>query len=165
MSVLSGIGKDIARKTEKNVDCAYFIPNMRSWFIESDFYPFIGGDSIEKEGRQTTILPSVNPILPYQIPCFLENISGAALYRLSEACLENTQELLEAMENIYQKKMGRKLIIGRLGEVLFQSRYPDCGGGNFEEENGTPSQYIKYERKRLKRMNRFMIYGEGEGKG
>ncbi len=165
VSVLSGIGKDIARKTEKNIDCAYFIPNMRSWFIESDFYPFIGGDSIEKEGRQTKILPSVNPILPYQIPCFLENISGAALYKLSEACLENTQELLEAMENIYQKKMGRKLIIGRLGEVLFQSRYPDCGGGNFEEENKMPSQYIKYEYKRLKRMNRFMIYGEGEGKG
>ena len=28
------------------VDCVYFVPNLRAWFVESTMYPFIGGDTV-----------------------------------------------------------------------------------------------------------------------
>lgn len=164
VSVLTGVGRDLAEAKGTDLDCVYFIPNMRTWFIESDFYPFIGGDSI-RTGREEAggMLPSVNPVLPYQIPAFLQGIPAGAFYNLSEICLENAEELLVLLEKLYQKQFGRKLTIARLGEVLVQSRYPDAGGAAPPAPADTASGYLKKEQERLKRMNHFGAYGmEGD---
>jgi hypothetical protein len=43
---LSGRGRDLMSAWGRKVDCVYFVPNMRSWFVESTIYPFIGGDTV-----------------------------------------------------------------------------------------------------------------------
>lgn len=162
VSVMTGIGKDTAEIRGWDVECLYFVPNMRTWFFESDFYPFIGGDSIEKEKLDIPMLPSVNPILPYQIPAFLKGIKAASFYEVSKVCLENALEILSTLEKEYQKLSGRKLSLERLGEVLVQSRYPDLSTGAPYKMNEAPSVYLKYELERLQRMYAFSLYGREE---
>ena len=155
VGVLSGRGKDLADQQGKKIDSVYFLPSMRAWFMESGMYPFIGGDSIMKENQgkiQTMILPSVNSILPYQVPHYLAGISAEGYYQLSELCLENAQALLSLLEKEYQKLTGRKLTVRRLGEVMAEPRCPDLGMEVLETSYETPSSYLEYEKKRLKRL-------------
>ncbi len=155
VGVLSGKGKDLADMQGKKVDCVYFLPNMRAWFMESGLYPFIGGDSIMKERDHkmwTTILPSINSILPYQVPHFLSGISPEGFYHFSELCLENAEEILLLLEKEYQNLTGRKLTVHRLGEVMAEPRCPDLGIEILDTSSETPSAYLRYERKRLKRL-------------
>ena len=163
VSVMTGPGRDIAQMRQWDVECLYFIPNMRTWFIESDFYPFIGGDTMEKKNTDTILLPSVNPILPYHVPPFLKGIEAASFYELSRVCLENTFEILRVLEREYQKLIGRKLTLERLGEALSQSRCPDVNTGIFYKMNESPSVYVKYELERLTRMDTFARYGREKG--
>lgn len=155
VGVLSGKGKDLADQRGKKIDCVYFLPNMRAWFMESVLYPFIGGDSIMRENErtmQTMLLPSVNSILPYQVPGFLEGISAAGYYQLSELCLENAEAILRLLEKEYQRLTGRKLTVRRLGEVMAQPRCPELGMEALETSGEAPSSYLKLEKNRLKRL-------------
>lgn len=155
VGVLSGKGSDLAKLRDKKVDSAYFIPNMRAWFIESDFYPFIGGDSIKVTDRKqikTAALPSINPILPYYMPHFLKNISQKAFYKLSEICLDNAEDILRSLEKEYQKLSGRKLTMERIGEIMAEPRYPDIGSAASYSPHEAPSAYIEYEKQRLVRL-------------
>ena len=155
VGVLSGKGKDLADQRGKKIDCVYFLPNMRAWFMESVLYPFIGGDSIMRENErtmQTMLLPSVNSILPYQVPGFLEGISAAGYYQLSELCLENAEVILRLLEKEYQRLTGRKLTVRRLGEVMAQPRCPELGMEALETSGEAPSSYLKLEKNRLKRL-------------
>lgn len=155
VGILSGKGKDLADLRGKKIDSVYFLPNLRGWFMESALYPFIGGDSIMKENErelQTMILPSVNSILPYQVPHFLEGISAEGYYQLSSLCLENAEAILRLLEKEYQKLTGRKLTVRRLGEVMAQPRCPDLGMEALETSCEAPSVYLEYEKNRLKRL-------------
>ena len=49
VGLLSGRGKDLMTIQGRDVDSAYFVPNLRSWFVESSLYPFIGGDGVKRE--------------------------------------------------------------------------------------------------------------------
>ena len=155
VGVLSGNGSDLAKLQNKKIDSAYFVPNMRSWFIESNLYPFIGGDSIKVKAdkkQPSTILPSINPILPYYLPHFLDHIAPKAFYEMSEVCLENAKEILRCVEKEYQKLSGRKLTMERLGEIMAVPRCPDVGKSISYSPHESPSSYIEYEEQKLVRL-------------
>ena len=71
---------------------------------------------------------------------------------MAELCLENAQALLSLLEKEYQKLTGRKLTVRRLGEVMAEPRCPDLGMEVLETSYETPSSYLEYEKKRLKRL-------------
>lgn len=80
--VLSGRGRDLAKAGTGCAVC-YTVPNLGAWLIESDLYPFLGGDGVECMESFGELCPSVNPILPYAAPQFLEGISREQLYDFS----------------------------------------------------------------------------------
>ena len=69
VGLLSGRGKDLMTIQGRTVDSAYFIPNLKSWFVESSLYPFIGGDGVKREHEtESSLQASINLILPYGAP-------------------------------------------------------------------------------------------------
>ena len=69
VGLLSGRGKDLMTIQGRKVDSAYFIPNLKSWFVESSLYPFIGGDGVKREDEtESSLQASINLILPYGAP-------------------------------------------------------------------------------------------------
>ncbi len=153
VGAMSGNGRDIAYRKKKPVEGAYFIPNIKAWVTESGFYPFIGGESVRKEegeGTGAALLPSVNDILPYQIPHFLRDVRLGDFYRFSELCLSNARAILEGVEQIYQEMSGRRLTVRRLGEVMAEPRYPDIR--QVEISGRTAAECLGDEQQRLKRF-------------
>ncbi|MHC2994809.1 MAG: cytidyltransferase [Candidatus Atribacteria bacterium] len=152
VGALSGSGKEIATMLKRDVNCAYFIPNLRLWFNESELYPFIGGDALKRKIRsQVNLVRSINLILPYTFPSFIKNISGKAIYSFSEVCIENALTILEALEDEYQSIQQRKLTLGHLGEVIIYPRYPDRGEDMDYNLNLSPSHYLKNDLELLRR--------------
>ena len=49
--LLSGRGRDLMEVQDREVESAYFIPNLKYWFVESTMYPYIGGDGIQSENK------------------------------------------------------------------------------------------------------------------
>ncbi len=163
--VLSGRGKDLSRDQGVRIRSAYSVPNMKTWFIESDLYPFLGGDSVKgpgsgaasesEEGTSSApplSLPSVNTILPYEVPGFLREVGLDAVYHLSEVCLENARDIFLAMEEAYSRLYGRLLVTERLREVIAQPRHPDSL--NFDEFmlQERTSSVLMQQIKRLRRL-------------
>lgn len=102
VGILSGRGKDLMTIQKRKVDCVYFIPNLRAWFVESSLYPFIGGDSVaRKEKQNVSMIPSINLIQPYVAPAFLAGAGKESIYNLSLTCLENAWEILTVLEEEY----------------------------------------------------------------
>lgn len=152
VGALSGSGKEVATMLNRDVDCAYFIPNLRLWFNESELYPFIGGDALKRKIRsQGNLVRSINLILPYTFPSFIKNISGKTIYNFSEVCIENALTILEALENEYQVIQQRKLTLDHLGEVIIYPRYPDQGEDMDYSLNLSPSHYLKNDLELLRR--------------
>lgn len=164
VGAMSGNGRDIACRKKKPVECAYFIPNIKAWVTESGFYPFIGGESVRKEegeGIGATLLPSVNDILPYQIPHFLCDVEPGDFYAFSALCLSNAEAILKEVERIYQEMSGRRLTVGRLGEVMAEPRYPDIRP--VEISGRTAAECLHSEQQRLKRFK--CLCGTDKGSG
>jgi len=152
VGALSGSGKEIATILNRDVDWAYFIPNLSLWFNESELYPFIGGDALERKIRsQGNLVRSINWILPYTFPSFIKNISGKTIYNFSEVCIENSLTILEALENEYQVMQQRKLTLDHLGEVIIYPRYPDQGEDMDYNLNLSPSHYLRNDLELLRR--------------
>ncbi|NBI05391.1 cytidyltransferase [Senegalia massiliensis] len=153
VGILSGRGKELMDIQNRKVDSAYFIPNLRVWFNESAFYPFIGGDTVWRGNNPLrNILPSVNFILPYTSPIFIKGTENKTLYELSKVSLYNAIDLLSTLENEYQKKHGRNLTIKQLSEVFLSSRYPDKGSDIEYDINLKASHYLKNDLEQLKRL-------------
>ncbi len=158
VGVCSGRGKDLACKLGEPIDCVYFVPNMRSWLIESDLYPFIGGDGIrvKEQISSSPSLPSVNSILPYQFPSFMKGASMEAYYRMSGVCLENARDIYLVLEKLYQKKYHRKLTMSRIGEVLAEPRHPDTCILDTSVIQESPSILIEREMQKLHRLKHLL---------
>lgn len=76
VGILTGRGKEIGKIKDLDVDSAYFVPNLKLWFNESDQYPLIGGDMVCQDTfTQDYLIPSINLILPYVSPSFIKNTS------------------------------------------------------------------------------------------
>ncbi|MEG0805600.1 MAG: hypothetical protein RSD55_03145 [Lachnospiraceae bacterium] len=143
VGVMSGNGKDIMDIAHTPVDSVYFIPNLRTWITESSLYPFIGGDTIRRNGKSFFgIRPSLNMILPYVATPFLRNISWQSLYSISLVSLTNAREIITVLEEEYQNVFERNLTLSRLSEVMYSPACPDLGVSIHYDTNQPPSVFI-----------------------
>ncbi|HML36733.1 MAG TPA: hypothetical protein PKA19_04800 [Bacillota bacterium] len=163
VGILSGRGKDLMTLQGRQVDSVYFIPNLRSWFVESAMYPFLGGDSIHREripGGETAnagLIPSINLILPYVAPNFMRDLPRNAQYDFSLSCLENTKNIMTVLEEEYQQVYERNLTMNRLSEAVMSPRYPDKGLNMSYDLNLPPSVYVANDIELLKRLANIII--------
>lgn len=153
VGVLSGRGKDLMAIQKRNVDSAYFIPNLKTWFVDDAMYPFIGGDSVEREySSNANLLPSINLILPYALPAFLAEENKKAVFDFSLTCLESAKKILQVLEEEFQKAFEKNLTLSRLGEVINSPRCPDKGYCVRYDENLAPSVYVSNDIEKLMRL-------------
>lgn len=159
VGVMSGKGRDLAKAENLPVDSVYFVPNMRVWLVESDLYPFIGGDGVQtgkRDSGQHAALPSINAILPYKVPGFMEGASMEAFYRMSQICIENAAAIFRELEKAYQRLYGRKLTMARISEAMAEPRYPDITELNEETLQMAPSALISAELHKLVRQRHLL---------
>jgi hypothetical protein len=126
---------------------------MKIWFNENSLYPFVGGDALWRGSYpERNLLPSVNLIMPYTSPTFLRGTSTSAIYNLSKVCIENSLEILTALENEYHLLHERNLSLLNLGQVITIPRCPDKGEDMDYDLNLSPTHYIKNDLEQLKRL-------------
>lgn len=128
VGLLSGRGRDLMAECGREADCVYFVPNLRSWFVESTMYPFIGGDAVQgAEPSVPGLTPAVNLILPYAFPRFYKECGREAVYEFSRVCVENSRNILLALESAYRTRFSRGLTLSRLSEAVILPLSPDKG--------------------------------------
>jgi hypothetical protein len=158
VGILSGRGKELMDMQGREVETAYFIPKLKAWFTEGSFYPYIGGDALWRGYfSQKNLLPSINLILPFTVPTFLPGTSKEALYNMSEVALENTLNIMEAIENEYQTMYERSLTLNSIGQVLTIPRCPDHGKSMSYDYNSSPSVYIRNDLEQLRRIKNILL--------
>lgn len=128
VGLLSGRGRDLMAECGRESDCVYFVPNLRSWFVESTMYPFIGGDAVrDAEPSVPGLTPAINLILPYAFPRFYKECGREAVYEFSRICVENSRNILLALESAYRARYSRGLTLSRLSEAVILPLSPDKG--------------------------------------
>ena len=147
VGVLTGNARDLMTVRNRSVESAYFLPTLKVWLNERDCYPFIGGDSIDKDADV-----SMNLVLPYTSPVFIRDGDADAVFEYSRICLENAREILQVLEKEYQATFEKKLTLKRLGEVITYPRRPDVGEGISYDENLAPSVYVENDIEKLIRL-------------
>jgi hypothetical protein len=157
VGILSGRGKELMDIRGRDVDSAYFIPNLRIWFNENLLCPFLGGDTLLKQNNeQGNLIQSINLILPYVAPHFIKETDKVKVYDLSMTCLENARDIMKAIEKEYQKIYERTLTLGRLGEITISPRFPYKGSNMHYDHNKKPSVYIENDIEELKRLKKII---------
>ncbi|WP_102400072.1 cytidyltransferase [Haloimpatiens massiliensis] len=154
VGIMSGKGKDLMDIQGYKVDSVYFIPRLKIWFNETALYPFIGGDAIWRGVKPTrNLIPSVNSIMPYTHPSFIENSSFEAIYNLSRTCLENSIYIFSILEEEFHRLEKRNLTLWSLGEVFTIPRCPELGNDIVYDLNLSPSHYLKNQLDTLERFS------------
>ena len=160
VGILSGQGKDLMTIQKRRVGSPYFIPNMKAWFVESSMYPFIGGDSVRRNPvENASVIPSINLILPYVAPGFLQGAPREAIYDFSMTCLQNAANILKVLEEEYQESFQKTLTLNRLSEAVIFPRSPDNGECMQYDLNVAPSVYVLNDIEKLKRLRGSIIGG------
>lgn len=158
VGLLSGRGKDLMTIQGRRVDSTYFIPDLKSWFVESSLYPFIGGDGVKREDEpESGLQTSINLILPYAAPTFLSDASRKEIYQFSMVCMTNAQKIFFDLEEEYQNIFGRKLTLRRLSEAVISPRVPDLGSYMNYDMNLAPSGYLQNGIERLIRLESVIV--------
>jgi hypothetical protein len=153
VGILSGRGKELMEIQGREIDCAYFIPRLREWYNENNFYPFIGGDALWRGVYpKRNLLPSINLILPYTSPSFLNETSKKSIFKLSQVAMENAIDILTALENEFQTTYERSLTLSSMGQVFITPRCPDHGKNMDYDLNLSPSLYLKNDLELLNRL-------------
>lgn len=153
VGILSDRGK--AHFEEQNIIMtgAYYIPKIKVWFNESDVYPFIGGDSVSRKVKQPEhLMPSANLMLPFVYPRYIKDVAKEKLYNLSTVCLENALIILLEIERVYSEINNRMLSLDHLKEVMITPRVPDLGEHIFYDLSCKPTDYIRNELIKLKKI-------------
>ena len=151
VGAISRQGRELAKKKGLSIDSIYEIPNLKAGILESDMTPFYGGDRVMQK-QYTPILPSIYPIMPYQMPLFLRDAPYQAVYELSMVCLENAKCLFEVLETLYEKRLFRKLTLERLGEVIDNPGCPETVAESADARGKAVSDLLSTEITRLKRF-------------
>lgn len=154
---LSGRGKDLMAAKGREVDSVYFVPNLRAWFIESTMYPFIGGNTVE--GAESTVpglTPAVNLILPYAYPRFYKSSDRRAVFHFSKVCIENSRDIMLAVENAYRERYSRNLTLSRLSEAIILPLCPDKGSTLKYDASLSASACLENDLKMLLRTRDFL---------
>ena len=153
VGLLSGRGRDLMAAKGRSVDCVYFVPNLRAWFVESTMYPFIGGDTVgHDEPSVPGLTPAVNLILPYAFPRFYKDCGREAVFRFSRACLENARDILLALETTFRERYARNLTLSRLSEAVILPLSPDKGSCLHYDPSLPASVFLQNDLKMLLRM-------------
>ncbi len=153
VGIMSGKGKALTEKKDYDVASAYFLPNIKVWFYESKLYPFIGGDGAWKEKEPLrNFIESINMIMPYTNPHYIEDIDKDGIIAISEVALRNALDIMRVAEFEYQNTHNRMLTLERLGEVLISPRIPDKGNNISYDMYVKPSDYILEDINLLNRL-------------
>ena len=161
VAILSGKGKELMDIQNREVDSAYFIPKLRLWFNENLLYPFIGGDTLWRGVYpEKNLLSSVNLILPYTSPHFIKGVTNRSVYELSEVSIINAMDILQVIEEEYQKFNERKLTLSLLSDVFLFPRYPDPGENMSYDLSINPSSYLKNDLELLRKLEHSIITGD-----
>lgn len=153
VAILSGQGKELMDMQGREVEYIYFLPNLKNWFNENALYPFMGGDYVYREGnREEYILSSINFILPYASPSFVHDTDPKNLYILSEVCIKNAISIFETIEKEYQYLNEKSFNLKKVGEVFQKPRKPDYGKCVEFDLDLKPSEYLKNDLEKLKRL-------------
>lgn len=155
VGIMSARGKEIMDIQNRQVDCAYFVPNLRLWFNENQLYPFVGGNAVWRGAKpQRNLIPSINLILPYMSPQYMRDASKNAIYHLSKVCIENALDLFTIIEREYENIYERNLTLSSLGRVFIAPRCPEAGNNMYYDLNIAPSTYIKNDLETLIKLER-----------
>ncbi len=128
VGLLSGRGRDLMAANGMHVSSVYFVPDLQAFFTESTLYPFIGGDAVN--GARPSVpglTPAVNLILPYAFPRFCQACDRQAVFEFSRVCIENSRDILLALERSYRERYSRNLTLSRLSEAVILPLSPDKG--------------------------------------
>ncbi|MEG0306693.1 MAG: cytidyltransferase [Clostridium sp.] len=155
--ILSGRGKDLMDMQNREVASVYFIPKLKIWFNENNMYPFLGGDAIWRGSFPTrNLIPSINAILPYTYPLFINDTTHQSIYNLSKVCLDTSIEILKILESEYHHQYGRNLTLHSLGEVITIPRSPDIGKGIEYDLSKAPSTLVEKDLELLTRLENIL---------
>ena len=159
VGILSGSGRDLMTVQNREIDSAYFVPNLTAWFVESSLYPFIGGDGVERHtGTIDDDSTSINMILPYMAPPFLtKQCTKESIYDYSMVCLENARDIMRVLEEEYQKEFRKKLTLQRLSEAVNSPKLTDVGQCLDFDRAIAASEYIEDDIERLERMKGLLL--------
>jgi nicotinic acid mononucleotide adenylyltransferase len=160
VGILSGRGKDLMTVQGRDVSSAYFIPNLRVWFAESAMYPYIGGDSVDRHERagDSGQFNSINLILPYVLPTFMNDVPRSRVYDFSMECLKNAREILSALEEEYKELFQKNLTLKRIGEAIISPKFPDIGSCMAYDLNLAPSIFVQNDIERLIRLKDTSVF-------
>ncbi len=158
VGVLSGYGRDLMAVKGYDVKGVYYVPTIKYWFVESTLYPFIGGDTIKREGLPIFgLLPSINMVLPYAAPFFAKDCSGQAIYDFSLTCLENARDLFLTLEAEYRNMFERNLSLSRLSEAIILPLCPDKGSCLSYDPSLSVSTYLENDIEMLIRNKNVIV--------
>lgn len=157
VGILTGRGKELMQIQGRETDSAYFIPKLKVWFNEGILYPFISGDGIEGANLEGTLIPSINLILPYSSPTYIKDATNEAIFDFSMTCLQNSKNILKALEEEYEELFERKLTLSSLNEVLVYPRIIDYGNNLSYSKNNTPSSYLEDDIEKLNRLKKIIL--------
>lgn len=144
VGILSGRGQDMMDTLGHKTEGIYYVPNLDSWCVESTLYPFIGGDTVRREGHAVNnLLPSINLILPYASIGIHNHFPREAVFQYSLACMENARNIMQALESEYLQRFGRNLTLNRLSEVVILPVVPDKGSCMKYDYNLTASVFLE----------------------
>lgn len=153
MGLVSGRGKDLMTIQGREVESAYFVPNLKAWFVESTLCPFIGGDGVQSAKEiESNLIPSINLLLPFAAPKFLGDSTRESVYELSRVCLENAGRIFQVLESEYQNIFERKLTLKRLPDAVISPRMPNGSNRVAADFNLSPSVHIEDYMERLVRL-------------
>ena len=153
VGLLSGRGRDLMAAKDREVDSVYFVPNLRAWYVESTMYPFIGGDTVGGAVSSVPgLAPAVNLILPYAFPRFYKECGREAVFQFSRTCIENSRDILLALENAYRERYARNLTLSRLSEAVILPLAPDKGAALRYDASMSASACLEDDLKMLLRM-------------
>ena len=157
VGLLSGRGRDLMAARGRTVDSVYFVPDLRAWFVESTMYPFIGGDAVAQARPSVPgLTPAVNLILPYAFPRFYSHCGREAVFRFSRTCMENSRDILLALERAYRERYARNLTLSRLSEAVILPLSPDKGAALRYDPNLSASVCLESDLRQLDRMKELL---------
>ena len=94
----------------------------------------------------------MNLILPYAFPRFYKECGHHAVFNFSRVCLENSRDILLALENAYREQYAHNLTLSRLSEAIILPLAPDKGGALRYDPNLPASACLDNDLRLLTRM-------------
>lgn len=154
VGLLSGHGRDLMESLGWPVDSVYYLPRLRDWFIESTLYPFVGGNTVQRDTPPVPgLLPGINHILPYASPVFRGQCSEEAVFEVSRCCLESARNLIFTLEQEYRTLYGKNLTLSRLPEAIILPLCPDKGTCLKYDPSLAASEYLENDLEQLMRTH------------